>query len=116
GSKDENVFDIEQGVAISLFVKNPRVERGVWRGDLWGTRLAKYQSVARNSIDSFGWEKLDIEPPQYLFKSMKSKEAQEYKKLWAIPEILSANTPGVITARDRFSIAFTAAELEQRVS
>ena len=35
GSKDENVFDIEQGVAISLFVKRPGLERGVWRGDLW---------------------------------------------------------------------------------
>ena len=33
GSKDENVFDIEQGVAISLFVKRPGLERGVWRGD-----------------------------------------------------------------------------------
>ncbi len=41
GSKDENVFDIEQGVAISLFVKRPGLERGVWRGDLWGKRLAE---------------------------------------------------------------------------
>ena len=33
GSKDENVFDIEQGVAISLFVKRAGLERGIWRGD-----------------------------------------------------------------------------------
>jgi hypothetical protein len=41
GSKDENVFDIEQGVAISLFVKKDGLERGVWRADLWGKRLDK---------------------------------------------------------------------------
>ena len=47
GSKDENVFDIEQGVAISLFVKRAGLERGVWRGDLWGKRLHKYEVTAR---------------------------------------------------------------------
>ena len=47
GSKDENVFDIEQGVAISLFVKRPGLERGVWRGDLWGKRLEKYRAIGR---------------------------------------------------------------------
>ena len=36
GTKDENVFDIKQGVAISIFIKRPGLERSVWRGDLWG--------------------------------------------------------------------------------
>ena len=44
-SDDQNVFDIEQGVAISLFVKKPGLERGVWRGDLWG----------KKSISMRGW-------------------------------------------------------------
>ncbi|MDR3406986.1 MAG: N-6 DNA methylase [Methylovirgula sp.] len=38
GSKDENVFDIEQGVAICVFVKKNGLERGVWRVDNWGKR------------------------------------------------------------------------------
>jgi len=117
GSKDENVFDIEQGVAISLFVKKPGLEQGVWRGDLWGNRLAKYQAVASSSFDRFGWKELEVESPQYLFKSLGSrKNSQAYKKYWGIPDVLPENTPGIITARDRFSIAFNPAELGQRVS
>jgi predicted helicase len=116
GSKDENVFDIEQGVAISLFIRQPGLERGVWRGDLWGSRLAKYQTVASGSFDGFRWEGLEVEPPQYLFKSIRSNEAGAYKEFWAVPDILPENTPGVITARDRFSIAYSPAELGQRVS
>jgi predicted helicase len=34
GSNDENIFDIKQGVAISVFVKRPGLDRGVWRGAL----------------------------------------------------------------------------------
>src|SRR2546423_13241458 len=39
GGDDQNVFDIEQGVAISLFVKGQGLGRGVWHSDLWGQRL-----------------------------------------------------------------------------
>ena len=117
GSMDENVFDIEQGVAVSLFIKKPGLERGVWRGELWGSRLVKYQAAAESSLHTFGWKKLEVEPPQYLFKSLSSDEAaQEYKSYWAVPDILPENTPGIITARDRFSIALSHVELEQRVS
>jgi predicted helicase len=50
GSNDQNVFDIEQGVAVSLFVKSPGLERGVWRGDLWGKRLTKYARLAEEAL------------------------------------------------------------------
>ena len=33
GGNDQNVFDIEQGVAISFFVKQPDVEEGVYHAD-----------------------------------------------------------------------------------
>ncbi|HEX3709407.1 MAG TPA: type ISP restriction/modification enzyme [Pseudolabrys sp.] len=117
GSLDENVFDIEQGVAISLFVKRPGLEQGVWRGDYWGSRLAKYQTVASNSFGSFKWSRLEVASPQYLFKSLGSNGgAQAYSVYWAIPDVFLNNTPGIITARDRFSIGFRPAELDQRVS
>jgi len=66
GSKDENVFDIKQGVAISLFVKRPGLDRGVWRGDLWGKRLDKYRAAMDGTLTSVDW--LTIEPvtPFYL--------------------------------------------------
>ena len=53
--KIENVFDIEQGVAISLFVKRPGLESGVWRGDFWGKRLEKYQAAADGTLENVDW-------------------------------------------------------------
>jgi predicted helicase len=66
GSKDENVFDIEQGVAISLFVKRPGLERGVWRGDLWGKRLEKYKAVAERTLVSINLAPIEPTAPHYL--------------------------------------------------
>jgi predicted helicase len=44
---EENVFDIQQGVAIGVFVKEPGKEgpATVHHTDLWGTREAKYEVV-----------------------------------------------------------------------
>jgi len=50
GSKDENVFDIQQGTSINIFVRNPKNHplplhgRGiVFYADLYGTRAEKYE-------------------------------------------------------------------------
>lgn len=45
GRKDENVFDIQQGVSICLFIKKtnrPNELAQVFHSDLYGTRLYKY--------------------------------------------------------------------------
>ncbi len=43
GGKDENVFDIEQGVAVSLLVKKKGLSWAVYHADLWGERKEKYR-------------------------------------------------------------------------
>ena len=68
GGDDENVFDIEQGVAISLLVKCPAAERRVWHADLWGSRQTKYQWVARSTTQSTLWTSLSPGAPDWLFK------------------------------------------------
>ena len=85
GSDDENVFDIEQGVAISLLVKTKEAMRGVWRTDWWGKRLQDYDEKARYEI---GWKVTDIFP---------------------------TNSVGIVTARDNLSIHFDKAELMKTV-
>ena len=48
GGKDENVFDIQQGVAIGIFVKEPGKQgpARVHHAELWGTREAKVRATA----------------------------------------------------------------------
>ncbi len=47
GGKDENVFDIRQGVSIGIFVKEPGKDgpAKVHHTDLWGLREGKYQHL-----------------------------------------------------------------------
>ena len=53
GSEDENVFDIQQGVAIGIFIKDPRKSGlgTVHHADLWGNREEKYEWLGFNSIE-----------------------------------------------------------------
>src|ERR1019366_10762597 len=70
GGKDENVFDIQQGVAIGLFVKRgkaPDKPAQVYHADLYGTREKKYAVLAEHDINSSPWENLQPQAPFYLF-------------------------------------------------
>ena len=72
GSKDENVFDIQQGVAIGIFVKEPGKAgpAEVHYADLWGVREEKYEALL--SLDEANTEWMEIKPrsPYYLFNKM----------------------------------------------
>jgi predicted helicase len=117
GGEDQNVFDIEQGVAISLFVKNPDLERGVWHGDLWGKRLAKYQAAAVATKSSISWDHLEPESPDWLFKPQDVDLGRRYREFWSIPKIFSPMgdpAPGIVTTQDEFAISFTSAEAQAK--
>lgn len=116
GSDDQNVFDIEQGVAISLFVKKPGLERGVWRDDIWGKRLHKYQVTAHGSISRLEWEELDPSTPFYLFMRQDEELRDVYEKGWRLTEIFRANVLGFQTHRDDFAISFTESEMKGKLS
>ncbi len=100
GGKDENVFDIEQGVAISLFVKRKGLEKGVWRGDLWGSRLGKYKNSAQETLKNMGLTRLSPNQKYFLFSFSNETLREEYRQGRPVPEILKmnvlgfANTPG----------------------
>ncbi len=116
GSKDENVFDIEQGVAISLFIKtrNPE-QRGVWRADLWGSRLAKYEACARTEFSAVAWEKVVPATPFYLFQAGDAVLEAEYRQGVSVTEIFPVNVLGFQTHRDDFAIGFTKEDIEARI-
>lgn len=116
GSKDENVFDIEQGVAISLFVKRPGLERGVWRGDVWGRRLDKYRATAEGSIGSVEWRALEPVSPFYLFAQQDAATRDEYQPGWRLTEIFPLNVLGFQTHRDAFAVSFTEPEMKRKLT
>jgi len=118
GSRDENVFDIQQGVAIGIFVKE-QGKKGpakVHYADLWGKRDFKYDFLAKNSVESFEWQELKPHSPCYFFVPMKKEEfTSEYKQFWSIKDIMPENSTGIITARDSFVIDLEKNRLIERI-
>lgn len=118
GSDDQNVFDIEQGVAISLFIKNTNLERNVLHGNLWGKRIAKYQAAEAGELKSIVWDRLKPTAPDWLFKPQNAEIGYEYRKLWSLPSIFSPMgdpAPGIVTTHDDFAVSFSKEEAEQKV-
>ncbi|MDP9238487.1 MAG: hypothetical protein M3P30_14020 [Chloroflexota bacterium] len=70
GSEDKNVFDIQQGVSIAIFIKNPTAgERAVVRhADLWGDRESKYSWLASHDVTTTPWQEILPDAPAYVFK------------------------------------------------
>lgn len=116
GSADENVFDIEQGVAISLFVKSPTAKRGVWRADLWGTRLSKYEFLAESELAKVEWCELRPSQPHYLFVPLNEELRPEYEHGVALPTIFRQGGAGMMTNRDFLTIHFDAESVWRTVS
>ncbi|MGH6795063.1 MAG: type ISP restriction/modification enzyme, partial [Methylocella sp.] len=109
GGDDKNVFDIKQGVAISLFVKRPGLGRGVWRCDLWGKRLDKYKLLAGASCDGVDWNAIVPRSPQYLFRPLAEDAA--YESFRSVPEIFAKSSVGIVTGRDEIAIQFSTEEV-----
>ncbi len=117
GSKDENVFDIQQGVGIGVFVKKPGAAgpAQVRHGDLWGVRENKYGSLSELEFQSVQWEKLEPRAPTYLFIHQSADLLAEYEKGWKLTEAMPLNVTGFQTHRDPFAIAFERQTIVNRI-
>ena len=115
GGKDENVFDIEQGVAVSLLVKKSGLSRAVYHADLWGTRKEKYRALLAAEKDSVEWQELQPATPFYLFIPQDEALREEYEQGWQVTDIFPVNSVGIVTARDRLTIHHTEDDLWKTV-
>ena len=93
GSKDENVFDIQQGVAIGVFVRSGFSGRtgDVCHRDLYGTREQKYDALSSSLVRFDGSEILTPNEPYYLFVPQDQESRQVYEEGWKITDIMPLN-------------------------
>lgn len=105
GSPDENVFDIQQGVAISLFVKTGKKEKDAFarvrHADLFGKRQDKYVFLAEKSLTDIAFQKLENRPPHYFFTPKDFSNADEYERGFSLNELFQINSVGIVTADDK---------------
>ena len=115
GSKDENVFDIQQGVAIILAVKKKGLKKKIMHRDDWGLRRVKYEWLRNNHIKSHKWQKLTPKSEFYFFVPRDEKLLTHYQKYTKVTDIFPTNSVGVVTSRDKFVIDADKAELKKRI-
>ena len=117
GGKDENVFDIRQGVAISLLVKNPKAkQKGVFHADLYGKRDDKYAACLENNLTSVQWKTVKPASPFYLFIPRNEKVAKQYEKYYSVKDMFVTQSTGIKSHRDHFAFAFDAEEIKSRIN
>jgi predicted helicase len=116
GEPDENVFDIQQGVAIGIFIKqgeHPQQQAAVYYADLWGDREGKYESLLAQEMSSTQWQQLAPSTPWYLFIPQNIDLSEEYLQGWKITDIMPVNSAGIVTARDHLTIQWSRKQLLQ---
>ena len=104
--RDENVFDISQGVCIVLCVKerdNP-AQAKVYYADMWGARENKYNTLSETEIQSTEWYELQPTSPYYLFVPQATDYSVEYEEGCKVTDIFQTSSIGIVTARDKLTI------------
>ena len=118
GTANENIFDIQQGVAISLFVRSPPQQAPVSlvsHRDLWGTRQEKYRALPVGEFRT-GMNPLPLSEP-YWFFAPKDLETQHEQVLWAsVDSLFHVSGMGPKSRRDHFLLDESKTSLRARMS
>ena len=117
GCSNSNVFDIQQGVGISLFCKHIlESEPSVLYSDLWGTRKHKYSVLLKETFDAIRPEVLSPSSPYYFFIPRDEASREDYEKYYNIIDIMNVNTTGVQTGNEKELTDFSRLELSGKLS
>ena len=118
GGKDENVFDIQQGVSINIFVrrdKNKNKLGTVYHSEFYGSRDAKFEALNKSAIDKIKLKKLDCPEPYFFFVPKDFREGPEYGLGFSLNDLFNINSSGIQTKRDYLFIDYEKTLLENRI-
>ncbi|MGL4595157.1 MAG: type ISP restriction/modification enzyme [Thermoguttaceae bacterium] len=120
GSKDENVFNIKQGVSINIFIKTGKKKSGslakVYHFDLFGKRKEKYAYLKKQKFSKTPFVQLKLSSPEYFFVQKDDNYKEEYKNGFSVKEFFVVNNVGIVTMGDSFAISETQTELRTRLN
>lgn len=120
GTADQNVFDIKQGVAISLFIKVPGKTgpATIHHASIYGKRDYKYDWLTDHGFETTDWAEVKPREPLFLFVPQDVELLDEYEQGWSIAEIMSENgdpAPGIVTTHDQFAMSMSADEAREKI-
>lgn len=124
GGKDENVFAIQQGVSINIFVKYPDKKREtvVKYSELWGSRAEKFAALLDENFSDTKWQTIDVRGFNEKFQQTTwgrkfggnlnffvQKEAErmlEYGDFLGVHDLFISYGTGVKTERDDLTVHY----------
>ncbi|HEY6540789.1 MAG TPA: type ISP restriction/modification enzyme [Ktedonobacteraceae bacterium] len=120
-TRDENVFAIQSGIAISIFIKKKESTTHtptISQAHVWGSRAEKLSWLAAHDLESTAWALQHPRSPHYLFALQETRYLEEYEAGWSIPDIFRPNgdpAPGIITCHDEFAVAWSRDEVMSNI-
>lgn len=126
---DKNVFDIEQGVAITFLIKKESAENfelisdgtlpprkaQVFYHELWGGRDSKYNWLSEHDIATTPWQTLSPSLPHLLLSGGDFDDEDEFQLGWSVNEMFPINSTSIKTHRDDLVIGFSREELTEKL-
>ncbi len=119
GSVDQNVFDIQQGVSINLFIKTGNKKTNdlgrIFHYDLFGKRENKYEFLIDKFYKKIDFKELNPNKPNYFYVPKNDTGRIKYEFGFKINELFKLNNTGIVTGIDKFSIFQTKLELKNTI-
>jgi predicted helicase len=120
GSADINVFDIQQGVSINIFIKTGKKKANelgeVFHFDLFGKREMKYDFLSENSLKNIDFKELQPNEPNYFFVPKNDEGRNDYENGFRVETLFSKNTVGFVSANDGLNISMNEKEHKEKIS
>ena len=108
GYKDENVFDITQGVSINLFIKtsqsNELAEMRYF--SLAGSRDYKYKLLSESSLKDLDFQTIKYREPDYFLYPINYDLIGNYENGFSLSSLYNFSSTGLQTDNDNFCIDF----------
>ncbi|MXW40487.1 MAG: hypothetical protein F4Z75_04935 [Synechococcus sp. SB0668_bin_15] len=118
GSPDENVFDIQQGVAILLASRTWGKGRSVVFDELFGFRSHKRKALSAKLAAMEDWQPLIPRPGLLMLRPENSRRRREYETFIPLPAVMGVNgdpAPGIVTTHDDFAISWSPQDVIAKV-
>ena len=118
GGKDENVFDIQQGVSINIFVKKNGSKIGlgtVYHSEMFGKRELKFETLNKSDIEKIKWQKLEYSEPYFFFVPKDFSLDEEYRNGFGLNELFLNYNSGIQTKNDDLTISFDEQKIQNIV-
>jgi len=108
GNKDDNVFKIQQGVAICLATRHSiraGSECESFHSRISGSQQSKYDSLSSTVVAGLTWTRLRPTPPHCLLVPTDYSLSDEYSSFVGLTEAFEVRSIGCFTSKDHYVIS-----------